>query len=139
LITKKIDMVKPIVWRPEEVESIQSRYEKLLRGEGEKKFIFALFTGNPTEAAESWCTDCIVAHPIVNSVARAYEGPAVFYFIPVGTRDEFGDKNHPMKKHYPYLQAVPTMTLWNEFERWRVADKINADEIWYQIAKYKLR
>jgi thiol-disulfide isomerase/thioredoxin len=131
-------MVTPIAWKPGNAESIQSKYEQLVEGAGKGEFIFALFVGNPTQSDESWCPDCVVVHPIVNRIARAYEGPAKFYFIPVGTRDEFRDGNHPMRKRYPHLQAVPTMTLWNLFERWRSADTIDAEELLYQLKKYRL-
>ena len=54
------------------------------------KDVIALFTGNKTENGKSWCPDCVVADPVIESSLEKLKNNDNFVFltVPVGTLPE---------------------------------------------------
>jgi thiol-disulfide isomerase/thioredoxin len=84
-----------------------------------------LFYGNPTEKEVSWCPPCRIVHPEFMKLAKAYNGIADVYTIPVGTEEQWKPTDlarmNPFKSFYPpMLQAVPTVLVYKRIERGKV-------------------
>ncbi|KAI2806392.1 hypothetical protein RDWZM_006640 [Blomia tropicalis] len=76
------------------------------------KTIVLLFTGTKTENGKSWCPDCVVADPIVESVVDQLKSDdgIVFITVPVGDLPTWKSASNQYRSHAQYkVSCVPTM------------------------------
>jgi len=102
-----------------------------------EEFNFVLFYGNPTDTEISWCPDCRTAHVDFIRFAKDYEGTARFHIVPVGSREEF-NKDNPLIKDVPHLDAVPTLVIYRECIVYLKLVDPTFEDIAYFVKKYKL-
>ncbi|KAF2349561.1 Protein of unknown function DUF953 thioredoxin-like [Trinorchestia longiramus] len=94
-----------------EVSGIEAYKEKLDSLKGSSKTIIAMFSGgkNPN-TGKSWCPDCVVAKPIVDSAVAKASEDFVYIYCSVGDRDFWKDKNCVFRTDPNLrLKSVPTL------------------------------
>jgi hypothetical protein len=72
----------------------------------------AIFEGSPEEGLYSWCPDCVVALPHIQSFER-FAPKAKLMRFKVGSKDEWeaSSGNNPFRFNFPYVSDVPTAIL----------------------------
>ena len=62
---------------------------------------------------ESWCSDCVIADPIIRAGVREVAG-ATLIECPVGDREVYkNNAEHPYRVHADIaLTAIPTLVAW---------------------------
>lgn len=90
------------------IEEFNSKYDSL---KSSKKSIIAMFSGGKDPATgKSWCPDCVVAQPIVDSVVASASDQFIYIYCSVGGRDFWKDKNCIFRTDPRLrLKSVPTL------------------------------
>ncbi|KNC52593.1 thioredoxin fold domain-containing protein [Thecamonas trahens ATCC 50062] len=75
---------------------------------------YVVFIGSDDPGTgESWCSDCVIADPLIRQGVRAVPG-AVLIECPVGDRAVYkNNPDHPYRVHPQIaLTAIPTLIAW---------------------------
>jgi len=74
------------------------------------KTIFALFTGSVGENGESWCPDCVDAHPVIEKNVTNLPDGAILIRCSVGDRTFWKDQKNVFRTNPDLrLKCVPTL------------------------------
>ncbi|KAI9304102.1 hypothetical protein BJ944DRAFT_267351 [Cunninghamella echinulata] len=95
-----------------DTSSFENEVSKALENEQNK--VFVLFFGTElAETNESWCSDCVIADPLIRKALIPIPN-AVLIEAPVGGRNEWkGNNTHPYRVKYD-VPAIPTLYKWSK-------------------------
>eukprot|EP00096_Caligus_rogercresseyi_P003037 TRINITY_DN1555_c0_g1_i1.p1 TRINITY_DN1555_c0_g1~~TRINITY_DN1555_c0_g1_i1.p1 ORF type:complete len:123 (-),score=33.00 TRINITY_DN1555_c0_g1_i1:349-717(-) len=97
-----------------EVEGYDGFLSKVKEMEALGGNLVVLFTGSlDPKTGKSWCPDCVVAEPIIDSVFK--DRPEIhFLTVLVGPREFWKDPACPFRTNpQTRLKSVPTLMKWN--------------------------
>lgn len=94
-----------------EVEGFDAFVEQVEKFKSSGKDIFVLFSGSKDpNSGKSWCSDCVVAEPVVKGALDKAPEDAVFIYVSVGGRDFWRDRNNVFRADFrTKLKSVPTL------------------------------
>eukprot|EP00030_Apusomonadida_sp_AF-17_P008113 a846922_27.p1 GENE.a846922_27~~a846922_27.p1 ORF type:complete len:160 (+),score=55.38 a846922_27:71-481(+) len=83
-------------------------------GNGDAPTFCIFFGSEDPGTGESWCSDCVVADPLIRSSIRKLAPSATLFECPVGDRAAYkGMADHAYRVHAQIkLQAVPQFMCW---------------------------
>eukprot|EP00727_Mastigamoeba_balamuthi_P007924 m51a1_g3752 hypothetical protein (134) ;mRNA; r:76882-77283 len=75
--------------------------------------LFLFFGTEDPQTGDSWCPDCVIAHPGVRAAARKLRPELVLYELPVGARSDWrgeSGKSNPYRVDERFrIECVPTL------------------------------
>ncbi|KAH9413093.1 Thioredoxin domain-containing protein 17 [Dermatophagoides pteronyssinus] len=79
--------------------------------ENEDKKVILLFTGTKKSDGKSWCPDCVVADPVIESVVKEIlDSDMVFATVFVGDLPSWKSSDNAFRKHPTFsINCVPTL------------------------------
>lgn len=99
----------------------------------DKKSYLAIFKGGVNEQGESWCSDCVLAEPVISGtiIPQATKLGLPVYIVDVGDRTEWKDPQNPLRVHASFkVSCVPTILKIEEgvaSERLKEEEVLNKD------------
>ncbi|KAL7638618.1 UNVERIFIED_CONTAM: hypothetical protein RMT77_011190 [Armadillidium vulgare] len=112
------------------VEGFDSFIEKAEALKSTGKPTYVLFSGSKDPATgKSWCPDCVVADPVINSVLDKLESEDVnFLYVSVGPRTFWKDQSNPFRTDLrTKLKSVPTLFKYGSSKRLEESQCSNQD------------
>ena len=101
-----------------EVEGFDAFVEKIESIKSLGKDIFVLFSGSKTPSGESWCPDCVVAQPVVDSALSKAPEDSFYVYVGVGGRNFWKDPNCIFRTDSrTKLKSVPTLLKYGTPQR----------------------
>ncbi|XP_015368406.1 PREDICTED: thioredoxin domain-containing protein 17-like [Diuraphis noxia] len=100
--------------------------------EESKQQTFVVFTGTPNESGESWCSDCVVADPVIKKQIEHNEEhlkDTNIVYAQVGKREEWKNNNeNPFRLDKKIrLQFLPTLLKWGTLHKLQVEECLKPD------------
>lgn len=100
-----------------EVEGYENFCQKITELEKNGKVI-VMFAGSLDDTGKSWCPDCVVAEPVVESVIKVSKEDFYFLVVRVGARNEWKAPDCPFRKDKrTLLKSIPTLLEWGQQKR----------------------
>lgn len=99
----------------------------------DKKSYIAIFKGGISEEGVSWCSDCVVAEPVISGtiLPHAAKIGLPVYIVDVGDRAEWKDPQNPLRVHASIkVNCVPTILKFKDgvvFERLKEEEVLDKD------------
>lgn len=93
---------------------------------------YVVFTGTADESGESWCSDCVVADPVIKKQIehnKEYLKDTNIVYAQVGKRDEWKNNNdNPFRLDKRIrLQFLPTLVRWGTLHKLQVEECLKPD------------